>query len=232
MPAPLTAIGEVVVEETVPGVSALALAPPQDSPESAMRALAELHSLDLHEGLGWDRSPAEILPAEPLPLHRLGFASQEREAAAGPLLAAREALLNSPWGFSHGDATAGNVLLAPGRAWLVAFHAAGFRPQFFDVAAFLLTSGLQASRREELAGLYGERRGLDPQETRDLVDLAGIAWGIAELLVLPRRSIELLGDDASLSALNTAAARTERAMREPAGYHPAAAAIRAALWPR
>jgi hypothetical protein len=63
------------------------------------------------------------------------------------------------------------------------------------------------------------------------VDLAGILWGVNELLTLPRQSIALLGDDAALAALNIAATRIERGLREPAGAHPAAAKIRAALWP-
>ncbi len=230
MPTPLAAVGDVVVEEDVPGVGALALVPPEGSTQAAMSALADLHSVEIREGLRWGAAPENALPVE-LPLHRLGFAAHEREAAAPALAAAREVILGPPWGFAHGDCTAANVLLAPGRAWLTSFHAAGFGPQLFDVAAFLLTAGLDGSARQELARHYAARRSLDPGRTSALIDLAGIVWGISELLVLPRRSIELLGDDAASAALNTAAGRIERGIREPAGAHPTAAAIRAALWP-
>jgi hypothetical protein len=63
------------------------------------------------------------------------------------------------------------------------------------------------------------------------VDLAGILWGIDQLMALPRRLIETLGDDPATEALHTSAARIDRGMRAAAGDHPAAAEIRAALWP-
>ncbi|MEX0782289.1 MAG: phosphotransferase [Dehalococcoidia bacterium] len=231
VPRPLAAIGEALVEEAVAGISALSLVSPEGSAEAAMGAFATLHSLDLREGLNWELGPEQVLPADAPPLHRLGFAAHERAPAEAALADAREAVLTSPWGFCHGDASAANVLLAPGRAWLVSLHAAGFGPQLFDVAAFLLTAGIDAPRRHDLASHYSHTRGLDSAETADLVDLAGILWGIRELLVLPRRSIELLGDNAASAALNTAAGRIERGVREPAGAHPAAVAVRAALWP-
>lgn len=231
MPRPLAVVGEVVIEETLAAVSALALVPPAGSVGAAMRALATLHALDVREGLRWELEPAEILSAGEPPMHRLGFAAHERDAASPWLSRARDAILASPWGFAHGDATAQNVLLAPGRAWLVSFHRAGFGPQVFDVGAFLLTSGLGADERREAAREYATARDFDADVMADVVDLGGILWGVGELLTLPRRSIELFGDDAATSALNTAAVRIERGIREPAGNHAAAAGIRAALWP-
>ena len=99
----------------------------------------------------WGATPADLFPEGELPLHRLGFAATERDAARGPLAEARAALLSSPFGFCHRDATAGKILLAPGRAWLTDFGRAGFGPQMFDVAAFLLTSGIEAAGRRALA---------------------------------------------------------------------------------
>jgi hypothetical protein len=218
------------IEADVRGISALAVLPPARSLEAAMLALAALHSLNIREGLRWDSSPQDLLPRE-WPLHRLGFAAHEREAAAPALEAARDAILESPWGFVHGEATAAHVLLGPGHAELTSFHAAGFGPQLFDVAAFLLTAVTEPEQRRQLAHRYASARSLDPLATVDLTDLASVLWGIQELLVLPRRSIELLGDDAALAALNLAAGRIERALREPLTAHSTATAIRQALWP-
>jgi hypothetical protein len=195
-----------------------------------MGALAALHELGVREGDRWAMPPGEIVPSD-VPLHRLGFASGERDAAAPGLEAARAAILGSPWGFIHGDATAAYVLLAPGDAWLTGLHNAGYGPALYDVAALLLTSGVDAETRRSLALSYAGARGFDGVDTADLADVAGILWGIRELLTLPRRTIELMGDDVALHALNTAAGRIERGIREAAGSHPAAAAIRAALWP-
>ncbi len=231
MPRPLAALGDVVVEEGLAAVSALSLVAPEGSVDAAMRALAAVHTLDVREGRGWDVTREEMLPTLEPQLHRLGFASHEREAAAPWLAAARDAILLSPWGFGHGDATAQNVLLAPRRAWLVSFHASGLHPQLFDVAAFLLTAGLPREAREAAAVVYANERGLDADGTRHLVDVAGILWGIGELLTLPRRSIEIWGDDGATAALNTAAVRIERGIREAAGGHAVAAGIRSALWP-
>lgn len=222
--------GLATIEEEVPALTALQVEPPPGAAAAAIAALAAWHALPLREGLGWERSPDELLPECPPPLYRLGFAAPEREAAAPGFAAAREALLATPFGFAHRAATAASVLLAPGRAWLVHFASAGFGPQLFDVAAFLLTSGLEAPARRVLAMEYGRLRGLDPAATADLVDLAGIVWGVDELLWLPRRQVEALGDDAALAALNLAAVRVERGIREPAGDAPAATTIRQALW--
>lgn len=223
--------GDATIEEEVPGATALQLVPPPGSAEAAMNALAALHSLPVTEGLDWGHSPADLFPDEDLPLHRLGFASEEREAARGPLAEARPALLASPFGLAHRDATAANVLLGQGQAWLTNFGSAGFGPQLFDVAAFLLTSGLEAAGRRVLAMGYARARGTDPNETADLVDLLGIVWGIGEQLGLPRRLIESLGDDASTAALKLATTRIEAGVRTPAGDSPTARAIRRALYP-
>ena len=97
--------------------------------------------------------------------------------------------------------------------------------------SFLLTSGLEAPARRALAMHYAQLRSLEPNKTADEVDTAGILWGIDELLRLPRRLIEMLGDDAASEALHTASARIGRGLKSPAGSSPAAAGIRAALWP-
>ena len=230
-PRLLAVVGEVAVEESVDGLSALALVPPPGAAEAAIAAFAALHVLPMQEGLRWGQSPEEIIPEGDLPLHRLGFAAQERDLARGPLADARLQLLESPFGFAHNNAAAQNVLLGRGRAWLIDFGAAGFGPQLFDVSAFLLTSGLDAPARRALAMHYARLRSLDPNTTAEQVDLAGILWGIDALLRLPRRLIEMLGDDVASEALHTAAARIDRGLRAPASSSRAAAAVRAALWP-
>ncbi len=230
-PKLLAVIGQVAVEEWIDGISALALVPPPGAAEAAVEALAVLHQLPLREGLRWGRRPEDLFPEEELPLHRLGFAAQEREPAREHFATAREELLASPFGFAHGNAVAQNVPLGRGRAWLVDFGGAGFSAQLYDVAAFLMTSGLEAPARRVLAMHYARRRSLEPNQTADQVDTAGILWGIEELLKLPRRLIEMLGDDAASEALHTASARIDRGMRTPAGSSSAAAGIRSALWP-
>jgi hypothetical protein len=223
--------GDATVELEPEGVTALQLVPPPGAAEAAMEALAAFHSLPVKEGLHWGASPADLFPEDDIPLHRLGFTAAERERAREPLARAREALLVSPFGLAHGDCTAANVLLASGRAWLTSFTAAGYGPQIFDVAAFLLTSGIEAPGRRALAAAYGRARGWVAPGTVDQVDLLGILWGIHELLGLPRRLIESLGDDAATAHLKLTASRIEKGIRQPAGSSPIAAAIRAALWP-
>ena len=230
-PKLLAVVGEVAVEEWVAGVSALALAPPPGAAEAAIEALAALHQLPVREGLRWEQRPQDLLPDGDLPLHRLGFAAQERDPAREHLAAARLEVIASPFGFAHGNAAAQNVLLGRGHAWLVDFGSAGFGPQLYDVASFLLTSGLEAPARRALAMHYARLCAFDPNQTADEVDTAGILWGIDELLRLPRRLIEMLGDDGASEALHTASARIDRGLRAPAGSSPAAAGIRAALWP-
>jgi Ser/Thr protein kinase RdoA (MazF antagonist) len=171
------------------------------------------------------------LPDEEVPLHRLGFAAAAREAAGPWFARLREDLLGSPFGFVHGDTSAANVLLAKDRAWLVDFSHAGFGCQLFDLAAFLLTCGLDAPARRVLALDYARRRELPPEETADLTDAAGLRWGIGELLRLPRRQIETLGDEGATEAILTAASRIQRGIRASAGENEAAGAIRRALWP-
>ncbi len=226
----IAAIGNAAVEEWVDGLSALAVVPPPGACEAAMEAFAALHSLPIRDGLRWELAAEAILPGEEIPLHRLGFAHFERDAARAPLAAVRNALLESPFGFCHGNATAAHLLLRPGAATICNFERAGFGPQFFDVAAFLLTSGFEASARRELAGAYARARSLPPASTARLIDQAGISWGLAELLSLPHRFIAAFGDDAAVEALRTAAGRVEREIRSPAGDAPEAAAVRAALW--
>lgn len=230
-PKLLAIVGDVAVEEAVEGASSLSLVPPPGGAAAAIAALAGLHQLPLTEGLVWDRSPGDLLPEGEVPLHRLGFASQEREAAREPLARLRGELLASPFGFVHGDASAANILLGKDRAWLVDFSHAGFGCQLFDVAAFLLTCGLDAPARRVLALDYARRRDFEPDAIADLIDSAGIIFGISELLRLPRRQIEAMGDDAATEAILTAASRIQRGVRSSAGEGEAAAAIRRALWP-
>ncbi|MCZ7577243.1 MAG: phosphotransferase [Dehalococcoidia bacterium] len=199
--------------------------------EAAIAAFAAFHALPVREGLDWGCTPGDLYPPGEVPLHRLGFAADERERAREPLLGAREALLASPFGLAHRDATAGNILLSSGQAWLTGFGKAGYGPQLFDVAAFLLTSGIEAAGRRALAAAYGRERGWEASATVDLVDLLGILWGIEELLGLPRKLIESLGDDAATAHLKLGASRIDKGMRQAAGSSPVAAAIRAALWP-
>jgi len=223
--------GGCAVEEWVAGVSALSLVPPQGSCEAAMDALAALHALQVREGLRWELVPGEVLAEGEVPLHRLGFAAHEREPARELLASARTVLLETPLGFVHGEATASHLLLRPGGATLTGFGAAGFGMQLFDVAAFLLTAGLDGNERRILARRYSTARGLPFEPTADLIDLVSIWWGLHELLTLPRQQILALGDEGATHRLSTAAARIERGIRSAAGDHPLAASIRAALWP-
>ena len=237
-PALLGALGDATgvatIEAWVEGLTALAVVPPPGAAEAAIEALAALHALPIREGLDWGAEPGDLIAGadgEEVPLHRLGFASDEREPAREPLAQARAALLETPFGFAHRDATAAHILLAPNCATIVNFEQAGFGPQLFDVAAFLLTSGLEPAARRALAAAYARLRSIDPMQTIDLIDLAGILWGIAEMLVLPRRLIEALGDDAASERIRTCASRIDHGIHLPAGEHPATAAIRTALWP-
>ena len=222
--------GNATLEEAPRGATAMQLVPPPGSAEAAMGALAAWHALGIREGLDWGRAPAEHVPDEEVPLHRLGFSNIEREPARGPLSEGRQYLLASPFGFAHRNAIAANVALAPGRAWLSDFANAGFGPQYFDVAAFLLTSGIEAPGRRALAAAYARHREVAPDTAADLIDLLGILWGIRWLLELPRRLITNLGDDGATESLKLAAGRIDRAMRQAAGDSPTAAAIRGALW--
>lgn len=231
MPELLGFAGQATVESEPGGVTALQLVPPPGAVEAAIEALAAFHALPIREGLDWGCTPGDLYPPDEAPLHRLGFTADERERAREPLQRAREALWASPFGLAHRNATAGNILLASGRAWLTDFGNAGYGPQVFDVAAFLLTSGIEAAGRRALAAAYGRERGWEAPGTVDLVDLLGVLWGIEELLVLPRKLIETLGDDAATAHLKLSASRIDKGMRQAAGSSAVAAAIRAALWP-
>jgi aminoglycoside phosphotransferase (APT) family kinase protein len=223
--------GTATVEEALAGTTAMQLVPPPGAAEAAMEALAALHELPVREGLDWGAEPADLFPESEWPLHRLGFSSAERDPAREPLSAAHVELLRSPFGFAHRDAVAANVVLAPGKAWLIDFSAAGYGPQYFDVAAFLLTAGIEPAGRRALAATYARRRGTPPDTTADAIDLLGILWALRWQLDLPRRLITSLGDDSGTEALKLAASRIDRAIRQPSGDSPIAAAIRAALWP-
>lgn len=228
----IATVGNATVEASLPGSTAMQFVPPPGSAEAAMRAFATLHALATREGLDWGRAPADLFPAGELPLHRLGFSSAEREPAQQPLVEAHEYLLASPFGFAHRNAVASNVVLAPGQAWLCDFSAAGFGPQLSDVAAFLLTSGIEAPGRRALAAAYANNRGLAADTTADLVDLLGILWGMHWLLDVPRKLITSLGDDATTSALRLTIARIDKGIRQAAGDSEVAERIRGALWPR
>jgi hypothetical protein len=230
-PKLLGVVGAVAIEAWVDGFTALAVVPAPGACEAAVTALADLHALPIREGMRWGAAPADLFSADEVPLHRLGFAAYERELARRPLSAGLDAVLETPFGFVHRNATAANVLLDGARATIVDYSTAGYGAQFMDVAAFLLTSGLDAAARRALAAHYARVRGLPLADAVDGVDVAGILWGIGHLLVLPRRLIETHGDDTASEAISLAAGRVDRGMRLPAGEHPAAAAIRAALWP-
>ena len=228
---PLAFIPGALVEEWVDGLTALAVLPPPGSFEAAIDALAALHSLDLKEGLRWEHGTETLLPAEEFPLHRLGFASHERELALPHLADMREALLEGAFGFVHGNASARHVLFAAGRVVFTGFGHAGFGSKAIDVGAFLATCGASAPERRELAVRYAGARGLDVAATVDRIDVATVWWGLHEQLLLPRRLIEALGDEGATEQLRLGSSRIERALREPAGDGESVAALRATLWP-
>ena len=228
---PLAFIPGALVEEWVDGLTALAVVPPPGSFEAAMDALAALHSLDVKEGLRWEYGTETLLSGEEFPLHRLGFASHERELALPHLADTREALLEGAFGFVHGNASAGHLLFAGDRVVFTGFGQAGFGSKAIDVGAFLATCGASAAERRELAGRYARARGLDVAPTVDRIDVATVWWGLHEQLLLPRRLIEALGDEAATEQLRLGSSRVERALREPAGDAKSVAALRATLWP-
>lgn len=219
----------LAAEEWVEGLSFLAIEPPPGALEAAVDAIATLHALDLRAGLRQGLSPAATLPPPEPPLHRLGFAAHEREVARPHLAAAHTSLLASPFGFVHGAFTASRVMLTREGPRIVSFGAAGFGPQLFDLAAFLLTSGAEAPARAALAARYAAVRGLPTAAAATWFDDACLLWGIDFLLGLPRRLIEALGDDVRSAAIELEAARVQRALPEP-GASPHANAARAALW--
>jgi len=227
MPELLGFAGDATVESEPNGVTALQLVPPPGAAEAAIEALAAFHALPIREGLDWGCTPGDLYPPDELPLHRLGFTADERERAREPLLRTREALWASPFGLAHRNATAGNILLAGGQAWLTDFGKAGSGRRV-DVAAFLRTGDRSGGRRRWPC--LRTRARWEAPATVDQVDLLGILWGIEELLVLPRKLIESLGDDAATAHLKLSANRIDKGMRQTAGSSAIAAAIRAALW--
>lgn len=229
-PRLLAVIDGAAVEQELQGVRALGLIPPDGSCEAAIDALAALHALPIREGLRWEMAPADMFPEGDVPLHRLGFTAAERDVVRPLFAAARDALISSPFGFCHGSPVATNVLLLANAAQLVNFEQGGHWAQLLDVVAFLLTVGLYAEQRRDLALRYGRARGLEPEATADLIDLLGILWGISEQLVLPRRLIESYGDDLAVSALRTMATRIDEGIRESASRHAIAEDIRGVLW--
>ncbi|HET7738952.1 MAG TPA: hypothetical protein VFK32_10300 [Tepidiformaceae bacterium] len=223
--------GDAAVLEWVDGAPATALVPPAGAVDAAVDALAALHSLSIAEGVHWGSPPEAVVEWAPLPLHRLGFSADERDAADPPIGEAFELLRAAHWGMTHGDATAANVLLRPGGATFTGWGRAGYGPSLFDLSAFLLTAGIPAAERAAAVRRYARARSLDEDTLVAEADLLGILWGLDWLLPLPRRQIVVMGDDAATSLLVLLANRIERAIKEPAGHHPLAARIRRALWP-
>jgi hypothetical protein len=229
MPRLLGVVRDATIEEDVAGVSALQVEPPPGSLDVAIEALAAFHAQDWGGRANLDTHA--MLPDEETPLFRLGFSSAEREPATTPLREARAVMRETAAGLAMCYATAEHMLLGIGEAWLVDFGSAASGLQLFDVAAFLVTSGIEPDRRRRLTTKYAHVRGLDGETTADAVDLASIVWGIEHELSLPRRQILAMGDEAAMERLVLASARVNRAFRDGAGKHPLAVAIRAALWP-
>jgi len=218
------------LEERPPGVAAIAIAVAQGQAAEVCRALAALHASGLSAGRAWGDASGAV-PSGELPLFRLGFTAEERARAAEPTIALEEAIGDEWTGVTHGRAISANVVLGEGGPWLLDFASFGVGLQLFDVAAFLLTSGLGPGERRQAAEAYAAERGTERRETADMVDAAGLLWGLDYLLALPRREIELLGDDAGLEWLRLTARRVSTSIREPAGGSGTAAALREVLWP-
>jgi aminoglycoside phosphotransferase (APT) family kinase protein len=224
--------GDTAVETWHDGLTALAVEPSSAQLEAVVDALATLHGLPIREGLRWGEPPASLLPGPDFPLHRLGYAAHERDAARPAFAAASEALLTTPWGFCHGWTEASRVIFA-GKppCVLLDWEGAGFGPQLHDLAAFLATAVVEPAHRAALAARYASARGLGDAPWVDLADLATLTWGLDFLLGVPRRLVQVLGDDGAVAGLRLAISRVEAAFRAPAGSHPAAVALRHTLWP-
>lgn len=229
MPTPIGAWGRCIVEEDVPAASALVIEPPPGSLDAAADILAELHAVKTSEGFRWGATPKELFPAE-WQLFRLGFTQQERAAAETLLAQARERLLESPCGFTHGNCTAERLLLGNGKAWLVDFSFAGYGAHLSDLAAFALTSGIGPASRQAFVERYLGARGL-PAEMTALYELAELTWGLDWLITLPRKMMTVHGDDAATASVRLQAGRVERGVRAGIGVDTLASAIRQALWP-
>ena len=222
--------GTATIEEEPRGMALIGLRPDAAMMERAIDALAALHRLDIREGLDQGAEPNDVLPAAEPPLHRLGFAAHERAPALEPFRSAHAALLKTPFGFAHRELTATNVVVAQDAVTFTRFGAAGYGPQLFDVAALLATANVPAPARRDLAVRYASHTGGDPDTIADLVDLAGIAWGVEYELDLPKRQIAVLGDEAGMERLVLESTRIRETFRDPAGEHPLATEIRRALW--
>ncbi|MBI2767819.1 MAG: hypothetical protein HYX53_18135 [Chloroflexi bacterium] len=231
-PRLLAAGSGLAIEEWAEGLTALAAAHGTEALERVVATIAALHALPIRAGARWELPEDSLIPGVDVPLHRLGFAAHEREAAAAPIAAAREALRAGPFGFVHGRLTAGAVVLTAGGPVFTGFAHAGAGHQLCDLAAFLVTAGLGLDERGALGGRYAAARGLEATTMQGLVELAGLLWGMEDLLTLPRRLIEALGDDPATHRIQLEASRIEAFLRERGGPHPAAMAIRAALWRR
>jgi hypothetical protein len=200
----------------------------------AIDALAALHMLPVREGLRWEQQPADLLVDADFPFFRLGYGAEQRRIAAAALEDARQALLSAaPFGFIHGDATAAKVIATgPDAVALVGFGQAGHGLQLDDVAALLLTSGLDPATRSSLALRYaaavGRKRGEDA--LAGLIDVAGLLWGLNWLLGLPRRLITALGDEQLTADLRLMASRVETGIAQAAGGRPEARLLREALF--
>ncbi len=226
-PLPVASIEAYAIEAFEEGLTPLQFAPDQAQWEAAIDALASLHERSAGSGRRWGEAREELLPRS-LPLFRLGFTREEREAAE-PLLAEAAALLAAtPFGFVHGRLLADTVTFGPSGPTFHDFAQAGFGAQLVDVVSLLATAGLPAAERARLASRYGERRSL--AGVAELADLATLIWGLHELIELPRRQVEVFGDDVATEELVRMARNIERALRETAAEHPLAARIRAALW--
>jgi hypothetical protein len=222
----------LAIEEWAEGLTVLAAVPGAGALDGVVAGIAGLHALPVRAGARWELPEDSLIPGADVPLHRLGFAAHEREAAAGPIAAARAALSAGPFGFVHGRLTAGAVVLTTSGPILTGFAHAGAGHQLCDLAAFLVTAGLEPDERGALSRRYAAARALDANAIPGLVELAGMLWGMEDLLTLPRRLIEALGDDLATHRIQLEAARIEGFLRERGGTHLAAAAIRAALWPQ
>lgn len=231
IPSVLAISGPATVEQEFAGLPLTATEVSARSLELAVDALARLHALPLREGAAWERTRAELLPPSPPPLHRLGFAAHEREPAEPMFDQARAELLETPFGFAHRSLTADKVLAGEGKVVFTGWELAGQGCQLADVALLLATSGAAPPQRDDLARRYARARGLNEQRAPGQVDLATIVFGIDELLELPRRQIEVMGNDNAMSNVILLAGRIERAIRSAAGDHPVAARIRSILWP-
>lgn len=229
---PVALLQNAACEEAAQGVSAVSIAIGAKQADAVAGAAAGLHTLQTAPHSVWSQDHGDLVGAGELPLFRLGFGAEQREAALEPTLSLQRAIGPEWLGPVHGQATAANVVLCPDGPRFLDFSLAGRGVQLFDLAAFLVSAGLTADDRRRAACTYAGLRSLEREATADLIDAAALLWGLNHLISLPRNEVQLLGDDESLGWLRLMAERVSRAIREPAGGHPAAAALRAALWPR